>query len=143
MRPPRSFPKEEKVQACGAEALALIAVDESETSRLAPEDLVEEGAITVLLTAMKTHRNNASLQARAPMAASRCQHRAASSLASQRDRRRLRSAHQCGSGLSLARAHWDRAEPSASAELCLGCHSGLRRWGACLVDCCMCAGASR
>ena len=36
-----SFPKEEKVQACGAEALALIAVDESENSRLAPEDLVE------------------------------------------------------------------------------------------------------
>ena len=57
-----SFPKEERVQASGAEALALIAVDESESSKLVPEDLVEEGAITVLLTAMKNHRNNAHLQ---------------------------------------------------------------------------------
>lgn len=60
-----SFPKVEEVQEAGAEALALIAVDESEQSKLAPEDLVEEGAITVLLTAMKTHRNNAHLQEQA------------------------------------------------------------------------------
>lgn len=60
-----SFPKVEEVQDAGAEALALIAVDESEQSKLAPEDLVEEGAITVLLTAMKTHRNNAHLQEQA------------------------------------------------------------------------------
>lgn len=60
-----SFAKEEKVQAAGAEALALIAMDESETSRVTPEDLVEEGAITVMLTAMKTHRNNSLLQEQA------------------------------------------------------------------------------
>jgi hypothetical protein len=60
-----AFPRDERVQAAGAEALALIAMDEGDAACLSAEDLVEEGAITVLKEAMRNHRKNAALQEQA------------------------------------------------------------------------------
>ena len=60
-----AFPRDERVQAAGAESLALIAMDEGDSARLSAEDLVEEGAITVLKEAMRNHRKNARLQEQA------------------------------------------------------------------------------
>ncbi len=60
-----AFPRDERVQAAGAEALALIAMDEGDAACLSSEDLVEEGAITVLKEAMRNHRKNAALQEQA------------------------------------------------------------------------------
>ncbi len=60
-----AFPREERVQAAGAEALALIAMDEGDAACLSAEDLVEEGAITVLKEAMRNHRKHAVLQEQA------------------------------------------------------------------------------
>ena len=60
-----AFPRDERIQAAGAEALALIAMDEGDGACLSAEDLVEEGAITVLKEAMRNHRKNAHLQEQA------------------------------------------------------------------------------
>jgi len=60
-----AFPRDERVQTAGAEALALIAMDEGDNARLSAEDLVEEGAITVLKEAMRNHRKLAHLQEQA------------------------------------------------------------------------------
>ena len=60
-----AFPRDERVQAAGAECLALIAMDEGDAALLSAEDLVEEGAITVLKEAMRNHRRHAHLQEQA------------------------------------------------------------------------------
>ena len=60
-----AFPRDERVQTAGAEALALIAMDEGDSATVSAEDLVEEGAITVLKEAMRNHRKNMHLQEQA------------------------------------------------------------------------------
>ena len=60
-----AFPRDERVQSAGAEALALIAMDEGDSATVSAEDLVEEGAITVLKEAMRNHRKNMHLQEQA------------------------------------------------------------------------------
>ena len=60
-----AFPRDERVQMAGAEALALIAMAEGDSATVSAEDLVEEGAITVLKEAMRNHRKNMHLQEQA------------------------------------------------------------------------------